>query len=390
MRVLCGLDRLAAGEYPNIRGKRIALLTHAAALTRELASAADVLIDGVDAELVQIHSPEHGLFGTLQDQVAAQDTMYRGIEVDSLYGGDEQSLQIDPQRLAEIDLLVIDLVDIGARYYTYAATMAHALRAAGQAGIPALVLDRPNPLGGEQVEGNLLEPEYQSFVGLFPIPVRHGMTLGELAIFMTRHLGLYCEVTVLQCQGWKRSMLFNQTDLRWIAPSPNMPSFETALVYPGACLVEGTNLSEGRGTTMPFLQIGAPFISAGALAERLNLVGLPGVRFRPISFNPVFGKHAANDCDGVFCHVIEQHSFRPYRTGLALLWAANKVAGSQFNWRTEPYEFVSDRLAIDMLCGTDRVRRMIDAHAALDELLAVAEEVDADFMAARAEILLYR
>jgi len=388
--VLYGLDLLAAGEQEQVAGKRVALLSHAAAVTRGLVHAVDVLIDATSAELELLLTPEHGLFGTAQDMIAAEGGSYRGVDVLSLYGEDESSLRLDPARLAGLDLLVIDLVDIGARYYTYAASMAHALRAAGQAGIPALVLDRPNPLGGALIEGNLLEPEYSSFVGLFPMPVRHAMTLGELALFMTRHLSVRCRVEVLRCEGWQRALSFDRLGLPWIAPSPNMPTFATALVYPGACLIEGTNLSEGRGTTMPFLQVGAPFLSAQPLADLLNDQGLPGVRFRPIAFKPMFGKHAGCECEGVFWHVFDPAAFRPYFTGLVVLWAARRIGGAEFCWRTEPYEFVADRLAIDLLCGTDRARRLIDSGAAPAELSALAEERDPDFLAARGQVLLYK
>jgi uncharacterized protein YbbC (DUF1343 family) len=276
--------------------------------------------------------------------------------------------------------------------------MALALAAAARAGVSVVVLDRPNPLGGAAVEGGPVEPACESFVGLGCVAVRHGLTVGEIAGLVRAGMPwgaprfarpLDCDLTVIAARGWRRSMDFAATGLPWVLPSPNMPTLETAFVYPGLCLVEGTNLSEGRGTTRPFEIVGAPFLEGHRLAAALDEARLPGVRFRPLAFRPMFHKFAGHSCGGVQMHVTDRATFRPYRTGIALLRAAAAQAPGAFRWRTEPYEFVADRPAVDLLTGSDAVRRGIDAGATLEEIAASFQGFEREFVERRRASLLY-
>jgi uncharacterized protein YbbC (DUF1343 family) len=293
------------------------------------------------------------------------------------------------EQLRNLDALVIDLQDVGSRYYTFQATMLLCLEAASAHGLKTVLLDRPNPLGGDVVEGPDLRPGFESFVGLHPLATRHGMTIGELARLYQAERRLTGALEIIPCDGWRRDMDFEQTGLPWVLPSPNMPTVETAFVYPGQCLVEGANLSEGRGTTRPFELCGAPWIDARRLADRLEAEGLPGVRFRPAWFQPTFHKFAGQTCGGVQLHVLDRQSYRPVRTSLALLAAIRELSGDRFAWRTEPYEFVSDRPAIDLLFGSDRERLGLEAGVPASELARAWEVEEEAFRRRRRDFLLY-
>ena len=351
--------------------------------------------------VTRLFGPEHGVRGEAQDMIGVEAERDRrtGIPVSSLYGGSFESLTPSAADLGEVDVLVVDLQDVGSRYYTYVWTMALALVAAARTGVGVIVLDRPNPLGGVEVESGPLLPGYESFVGLGAVAARHGMTIGEIALMVRAGIPgdrggrfsrpLDCDLTVVAMKGWRRSMDFEPTGLPWVMPSPNMPTPDTAYVYPGLCLIEGTNLSEGRGTTRPFEVIGAPFLDGYRWAERLHRLELRGVRFRPLSFRPMFHKFARMSCGGVQLHVTNRGAFRPYRTGIALLHTARELAPSDFSWRTEPYEFVSDRPAIDLLSGSAAVRTAIDDGQTLDEICAPFAAYERQFSAGRAPFLLY-
>jgi uncharacterized protein YbbC (DUF1343 family) len=292
--------------------------------------------------------------------------------------------------LKTLDALVIDLQDIGSRYYTFIYTMALCMRAAAAIGLPVIVLDRPNPIDGVHLEGNIREEKYSSFVGMFPLPTRHGMTPGELARYFNNVFKLDSNLIVIPMKGWRRGMWWGDTGLPWVIPSPNMPTVFTATVYPGMCLMEGTNLSEGRGTTHPFEFFGAPWLEPFKLAEKLNAVGLPGVRFRPHYFLPKFQKHSGKVCGGVELHVTNRWAFEPYRTGLWCVKIARDANPEKFDWRRETYEFVSDRLAIDLLAGSDRYRLLVEKGGNVDDWVAEWEEPLRDFASTREEFLLYR
>jgi uncharacterized protein YbbC (DUF1343 family) len=292
--------------------------------------------------------------------------------------------------LRGIDTLVVDLQDVGARYYTFVWTTALAMRACAAAGIPVVILDRPNPLGGLGLEGNLPDPRYASFVGLYPLPARHGMTIAELAAYLNEEHALGCDLTVVPMEGWRRAMAWEDTGLPWVAPSPNMPTPGTARVYPGGCLVEGTNLSEGRGTTRPFELVGAPFLDGERLARALERRRLPGVRFRAAAFEPVFHKWRGRLCGGVQVHVTDPDRFKPFAAYLALIAEARRQAPRHFRWRRPPYEFERRRLPIDLLCGGDGIRRAVERGVGIARLEAGWRAGLARFARTRRPYLLYR
>ncbi len=389
--VRTGLDHLLAGRVDLLRGRRIALLCHPASVDGALAHAVDRIAACGEGRLACLMGPEHGIAGEAQDMIAvpgAPDPR-TGLPVFSLYGAEAASLAPPAEAFQGIDLLVVDLQDIGARYYTFAATMGYAMEAAGRAGVQVAVLDRPNPIGGAAVEGGLVQRGWESFVGAWALPVRHGLTVGEYARLLHSRFGIDCELTVVPMSGWRRGMFFEETGLPWVAPSPNMPTVDTAVVYPGACLFEGTNLSEGRGTTRPFEWVGAPWLDPHLLAQLLAVHRLPGVAFRPTRFTPSFHKWAGQSCGGVQIHVLDRTRFRPFLTGIAVLREARRLGGDRFEWRREAYEFVRDRLAIDLLFGTDGTRRLIEGNAPLADIEASWLAEQESFLQERAGILLY-
>ncbi len=385
-----GLDRVLAGEDAPLRGKRLALLTNQSAVTRDLEPISVAMAERF--EVVKLFAPEHGLYGIAQDQVAVgggRDPL-TGVPVVSLYGATEASLSPRPEDLEEIDLLVYDIQDVGVRYYTFVYTLALAMRACKAAGKGVLVLDRPNPITGIAVEGNVLDPAHASFVGLFPIPVRHGMTSGELARLFNEAFGIGCALEVISMKGWRREMWFDETGLPWVQPSPNMPTLDTATVYAGTCLLEGTNVSEGRGTTRPFEIVGAPWIEdPGALAAELNAGRIPGVRFRPLFFEPTFHKWQGTPCGGVQLHVTNRDLFPPFTAGIFLIETIRRRSPHDFAWRTEPYEFGGDRLAFDMLCGTTRIREAIEDGIPFRRIAEAWKGDLAAFQRLREEFLVY-
>jgi uncharacterized protein YbbC (DUF1343 family) len=388
-RVLTGLDRLLARDLARIRGQRFGLLCHQASVNAALDHAVDLLRSVRGARLTVLFAPEHGLAGAAQDHAPIGTTgdPATGLPVLSLYG---RRRAPTPAMLRGLDALVCDLQDVGARYYTFVWTLALAMKACARAGVRVIVLDRPNPLGGLRVEGNVMDPRFASFVGLYPLPARHGMTIGELARYLNARHRLDCSLEVVAMSGWRRAMLWEETGLEWVAPSPNMPTPDTARVYPGACLIEGTNLSEGRGTTRPFEWVGAPFVTGRELAGALNLQRLPGVRFRPCQFQPTFHKWKGRLCGGIQLHVTDRRRFKPYLTGLALIATSHRLYPRHFAWRQPPYEFEKKKLPIDLLCGTDRIRRQIEANRPLREIEASWQSALAVFSRSRRKHLLYQ
>jgi uncharacterized protein YbbC (DUF1343 family) len=372
-----------------LRGRTVGLLCHQASVTRGLRHAARAIGSVRGVKLGRLFAPEHGLTGAAQDHasIGAERDPLTGLPVVSLYG---KRLAPDPRALEGLDALVVDLQDVGARYYTFIWTMALAVRAAAGAGLPVIVLDRPNPLGGETLEGNMPDPTFASFVGLYPLATRHGMTIGELAGYLNDTHGFGCDLTVVPMLGWKRVMRWEDTGLPWVAPSPNMPTPDTARVYPGGCLVEGTNLSEGRGTTRPFEWIGAPFLDGARLERALTRRRLPGARFRAIGFEPAFHKWKGQRCGGVQVHVTDPARFKPVATYIALLAEARRQAPRRFRWRKPPYEFERRKLPIDLLGGGPAIRRTIEGGATLARIEASWRRDLTRFARARRPFLLYR
>jgi uncharacterized protein YbbC (DUF1343 family) len=390
MRVRTGLERVIAQEVPRLDGRRVGLIANPTAIDADLRHAVDRLA-AAGVELAALFGPEHGVRGDAQDMVgvdAGRDAR-TGLPVYSLYGHEVASLTPTPDMLAGLDALVFDVQDVGSRYYTFVWTMVLAMRAAAEAGIGFVVLDRPNPIGGEAIEGEAIAPGYQSFVGLASCPNRHGLTAGEIARWRAAVEGLDLDLEIVAMDGWRRGMYFEDTGLPWVMPSPNMPTRDTALVYPGMCLVEGTELSEGRGTTRPFELVGAPRVDGDAVAAALDAERLPGVRARPCVFTPMFGKHAGAACGGVQLHVTDRDAFRPYLTGVAVLRAFRQVAPDAMQWRTRAYEFVTSIPAIDLLSGSSALRDGIDAGRSLEELSWSWEVTEREFAEARRDWLLY-
>ncbi len=392
-QVIIGLDRLLADPQALLKNKRLGLVANQTSITRDLMHSVEGLNSLDGCRLERLFAPEHGFFGVAQDMehVARENDPATGLPIFSLYGDKEDSLTPDVSLFKGLDAVVFDVQDIGARYYTFIYTLANCMQTARQAGVELIVLDRPNPITGNLIEGNVVEDGYFSFVGQYPLRTRHGMTVGELArLFRNHFAGMDCELTVVPMEGWRRGMWFDETGLPWIPPSPNMPTLDTATVYPGLCLIEGTLLSEGRGTTRPFEQIGAPGIDPFGLAEALQAIQLPGVRFTPCRFKPGFQKHAGVVCGGVFLHVLDRNRFKPWLTGLVLIETIARLFPDAFAWRTEPYEYVSDRPAIDLLYGNARFREWVDGGQPVSAETALEETGDTvAFETLRASSLLY-
>lgn len=368
MTVALGLDRWLSQSPSPVRGRRVGLLGNPTSVDARLVPTA-LRLSGAGAKLAAVFGPEHGLWGTEQDMipVGEETDPLTGAPVFGLYGADVASLSPRPEWLSDLDLVVFDIQDVGSRYYTYVYTLLLTLEVASQTGVEVVVIDRPNPLGGatSSIEGAGVHPDYASFVGLFDLANRHAMTAGELAALFAAERDLTAPLTVVPLEGYDRSMAYEDTGLPWVLPSPNMPTPETAWVYPGQCLLEGTTWSEGRGTTRPFELFGAPGVDPFRLTDALHAADLPGARFRPLFFRPTFQKHAGAVCGGAQIHVTDRQSFRPYRTSLTILEVALRAFPETFGWREEAYEFVADRLAIDLLLGHPRWRQMLeDGHPA--------------------------
>ena len=388
--VVTGLEVLLSS--PGIVGRRPwALLSNQAAVTRALEPARSALRRVVPGRLVRLLAPEHGLDGVAQDMEAVDDERdpLTGLPVRSLYGRDAATLEPRPDDLDGVAAVVVDLPDIGCRYYTFAATMDAVMAACERAGVEALVLDRSNPIGGVAREGGPVESGFSSFVSRLPVPVRHGLTLGELALLLQRERYPSLELSVVSCRGWRRSSWWDASGLPWVPPSPNMPSLETAALYPGLCLVEATTLSEGRGTTRPFHLVGAPGLDGEALAAELRSLAPAGAGVRAARFRPGFGKHAGAVCGGVEIHVTDRAALQPLALGLGLLQAVRAVDPARFAWRAEPYEFVGEVPAIDLLTGSAAAREAIDGGRSLAPLFASWQAWVSGFEATLGGILLY-
>ncbi len=382
-----GSERLLAS--PRLQGLRVGILANPASVDHDFRHIVDRLAETSSFTLAAIFGPQHGFRSDLQDNMIetphATDPR-RGVPVFSLYS---ETREPTPEMLDLIDVLVIDLQDVGARIYTFIYTMANCLRAAAKTGLPVVVCDRPNPIGGLQVEGPMLEPGFESFVGQFPMPMRHGMTVAELAWLFNEHHGIGAPLEVIPMAGWSRELYFDGTELPWIMPSPNMPTLDTAVVYPGTVLFEGTMVSEGRGTTRPFELIGAPWLDGVDLAARLNEMGMPGVRFREVAFEPTFQKHAKAPCGGCQIHVTSRWDFEPVKAGVALLHACYGLAPDQFAWRDPPYEYEHDKMPIDILAGSTTLRGQIEQQMPVADIAASWRAGVKDFEELRRPYLLY-
>jgi len=359
-----GLEVLLESKPDLLDGARVGLIVNPASIDSHLRHAADLFHQHRQINLTALFGPQHGIRGETQDNMIEWQSFRdkrTGLSAYSLYG---ETRKPTPEMLDGVDVLVFDCQDVGTRVYTFVYTMALAMEAAREGGKRFVVLDRPNPINGVQIEGNILEPEFQSFVGMFPIPMRHGMTIGELALMFNREFGIGCDLEVVRMEGWSREMWFEDTELPWVMPSPNIPGVDTAAVYPGSVMIEGTNISEGRGTTRPFEIIGAPFIDPEALSAALTKSTLPGVVFRPIHFQPTFHKFAGEVCGGVQLHVTNREAFEPVITGVAIISAIRRLYPDHLEWKQPPYEYVNDKLPFDVINGSSRLREQIESSVA--------------------------
>jgi uncharacterized protein YbbC (DUF1343 family) len=389
MPVVIGLERLLENRPSTLRGRRVGLVSNPASVDLSLRHAADRLLAADGVALAALFGPQHGYRSDAQDnmiETAHSDDPLRRVPVYSLYS---ETREPTADMLRGLDALVIDLQDVGTRIYTFVYTMANCLRACARHGLQAIVCDRPNPINGVDVEGPMLREGWTSFVGQFPIPMRHGMTIGELARLFNDEFGIGADLQVVAMEGWRREMYFDQTGRPWVIPSPNMPTLDTAIVFPGAVLFEGTNLSEGRGTTRPFELLGAPWIDGERFAAAMNRRALPGVRFRAAFFEPTFQKHARQVCGGCQVHVLDRGTFRPVATGVALLETFRREAPDRFAWKQPPYEYEHERLPIDLLSGSDVLRREIEAGTSADDIAAAWEPEVRGFLPIREKYLLY-
>jgi uncharacterized protein YbbC (DUF1343 family) len=387
--VALGIDRLLDTDHSLVAGRRVGVVCNPASIDSAFRHTVDRLVEDPDVTVAALFGPQHGVRSDLQDNMIetphGRDAR-RHLPVYSLYS---ETREPTAEMLRDIDVLVVDLQDVGTRVYTYIYTMANCMRAAARHGVHVVVCDRPNPIGGDDVEGQLLEPAYASFVGQFPIPLRHGMTIGELARLFNDAFGIGASLDVMPLGGWRRSMYYDETGVPWIIPSPNLPTLDSAIVYPGAVLFEGTGLSEGRGTTRPFELIGAPWIDAERLAAAMNARDLPGVHFRPAFFEPTFQKHAKQTCGGCQVHVLNRRSFRPVRTAVELMTEFRRQNPARFPWREPPYEYEDRKQPIDILYGSDRLRTVFDAGEDVGPLVASWKTDEEAFRRTREKYLLY-
>jgi len=386
--VTLGIDRLLSADRRLIEGRRVGVVCNPASINAEFRHTADLIFEDPGTTLAAIFGPQHGFRADLQDNMIEtphSSDERRRVPVYSLYS---EVREPSCQMLQGIDVFVVDLQDVGTRVYTFIYTMANTMRAAARARIPVIVCDRPNPVNGLDLEGHLLDPAYSSFVGQFPIPLRHGLTIGELARLFNKEFAIDADLHVIPMEGWTRGMFYDRTALPWVMPSPNIPTLDSAIVYPGAVLFEGTMFSEGRGTTRPFELIGAPWIDGDRYAGAMNARDLPGVTFRPVFFEPTFQKHAKTTCGGCQPHVTDRHAFKPVRTAIEMLEEFRRQEPSKFAWRQPPYEYEHDKMPIDILYGSAQLRTAIEDGTA-QALIASAVRDEERFHVTRQPFLLY-
>ncbi len=389
MRVQTGLESFIETPPARISDLRLGLLCNQASVDFRFHHAGGLIHHRFPGRLTAMFSPQHGFHTDKQDNMIESDDLFDPslrVPIYSLYG---KTRQPSKQMFENIDVLLVDLQDVGTRVYTFIYTLAYCMEAAKKYGKEIIVFDRPNPVGGEAVEGNLLRPSLSSFVGRYPIPMRHGLTIGELATLFNNHFGIDCDLTVIPMKGWRRGMYFSQTGLPWIAPSPNLPTPTSTIVYPGQVIWEGTNVSEGRGTTQPFELFGAPFVTSEELFVVLGKEKLSGIVLRPVGFEPTSNKWSGKLCRGFQIHVTDPDRYAPYGTSLRLLRAILSLYGDRFSWKTPPYEYDYNNLPIDLIMGDTSIRKRIEALEPISSLEESWQDELAEFDAIRKEALIY-
>jgi uncharacterized protein YbbC (DUF1343 family) len=388
-RIVLGLEKLLEESATRLKGARVGLICNQSSVNHELRHAADLFHEQQALRLTALFGPQHGIRGDLQDNMIESAHAFdrtTGIPIYSLYSETREPTE---EMLKEVDILVFDMQDVGCRIYTFVYTLANCMRAAKKLGKRVVVCDRPNPINGEMMAGATLETEFASFVGQFPIPTRHGMTVCELARMFNEGFGIDCELEAVPMDGWSREQWLDETDAPWVLPSPNMPTLDSATVFPGTVHVEGTQISEGRGTTKPFELIGAPYIFAEQYAAQLNRIGFPGVYFRACGFQPTFQKHAGVTCGGVQIHVTDRREFEPAIAGVATVKMAYDLYTEHFRWKEPPYEYVYDKNPFDVIAGTDKLRKAIERNDSLETIAASWADGLEKFGRERERFLLY-
>jgi uncharacterized protein YbbC (DUF1343 family) len=387
--VTLGIDALVDGDPPWAADARLGLLANQASVNGALRHSRELLMNRFDGRLTTLFSPQHGFYAEKQDNMVESDHCtdgLTGLPIYSLYGNTRRP---EPWMMADIDVLLVDLQDVGTRVYTFIYTMAYCLEAAAQLGKQVIVLDRPNPIGGEKTEGNILRPDCRSFVGLYPLPMRHGLTIGEMARFMNQIGGINAHLDVVPMRGWRRTMYYEDTGLPWVFPSPNLPSVNSAVVYPGQVIWEGTTMSEGRGTTLPFELCGAPFWRHGEILDALDERDIEGCFLRPVTFEPTSGKWMGEQCVGFHFHVTNRSLFRPYRASLGLLRVIMMLYPEKFSYKQPPYEYNYKRLPLDLILGDEAIRQGLQQSVPVAEMEANWRSELNEFTAARDNYLLY-
>ncbi len=384
-----GVERLLTEKIDLLRGARVGLVCNQASVDHGFRHVADVFHQHPDIKLTTLFGPQHGIRGDVQDnmiETAHAVDRKTGLPIYSLYS---ETREPTAEMLRDVDIIVVDLQGIGCRIYTFVYTLANCMRAARKFGKKVIACDRPNPIGGTQVAGNVLDPAFASFIGQFPIPTRSGMTDGELGGLFNAEFGIDCDFECVPMSGWSRELWYDDTDGPWVLPSPNMPTVDAAGVFPGTVHLEGTQMSEGRGTTRPFELVGAPYINAEEFADALSSYDLPGVYFRSCVFVPTFQKHGGHACGGVQIHVIDREAFEPVITGVAIVKTAFDMYGANFRWKDPPYEYEHDRNPFDVIAGTSALREAIERGESLKQIADSWRDPLREFKAIRDKFLLY-
>lgn len=387
--VKLGLDKILSERADGLKNLRVGLICNQASVNHQFQHAADLFQENERINLVKLFGPQHGIRGDVQDnmvETAHAVDRATNLPIYSLYSETREPTE---EMLSGLDAVVFDLQDVGCRVYTFIYTMANAMIACAKFGKKMFVLDRPNPIGGAVLEGNTLEKGHESFVGQYPIPMRHGLSVGEIAKLFNSEFDINCQLEVITMDGWERENFYDETDAPWVMPSPNIPAVDTTIVFPATVFFEGTQVSEGRGTTRPFEIVGAPYIDAKKYADALAALKLSGVYFRPTNFLPTFQKHAGKTCGGVFVHILDREAFEPVITGLAMVKTVFDLYPSEFRWKNPPYEYVFDRNPFDVIAGTEKIRRMIEQGKSIKDIkLSWKKDVE-HFKDLREKYLLY-
>ena len=387
--VKLGLEKILDEHIGLLKGLRVGLICNPASVDHKFRHAADLFYANERINLTTLFGPQHGIRGDVQDNMIETSHIIDSRTEIPIYSLYSETRQPTSAMFSGLDAVVFDLQDVGCRVYTFIYTMANCMRACAENGKKMIVLDRPNPINGIDIEGNLLEIGHESFVGMFPIPMRHGMTVGELAKFFNSDFELHCDLEIVTMDNWSRGDFYDETDCPWVMPSPNMPTVDTSVVFPGTVYLEGTQVSEGRGTTRPFETVGAGYINGQELADALASLQLPGVIFRPINFLPTFQKFANESCGGVFLHVTDRKSFEPVITGLAVIKTIFDLYPENFKWKNPPYEYVFDRNPFDVIAGTTKTREFFEQSKSINEIKISWQADIQEFYKIREKYLLY-